>query len=137
MMSMFTLFGRKICAFALCVALGSLGGGCDGEKAPSEVKSPQASVNEPSEKPATAQKPLIAVPQMIDWCGEHGMPESVCVQCNPSLAAAYKEKGDWDEQHNLPKSQCFKCDPTLKEKFAAAYKAKHGTDAPADHGHGN
>ena len=79
-------------------------------------------------KPAT--QAIIPIAQMKDWCPEHGMPESICVQCNASLAAAFKEKGDWDEQHNLPKSQCFQCDPTLKEKYAVAYKAKYGVAAP-------
>ena len=52
------------------------------------------------------------------------MPESVCVQCHPDLAAAYKAKGDWCAEHGLPDSQCFKHHPELKEKFIAEFKAK-------------
>ncbi|MFC1603935.1 hypothetical protein ACFL5F_02810 [Planctomycetota bacterium] len=46
-------------------------------------------------------------------CPEHGFPESICVQCNPSLAATYKANGDWCTEHNLPESQCTFCNPDL------------------------
>jgi hypothetical protein len=49
-----------------------------------------------------------------DWCGEHGVPESQCTQCNPSLAAAFKASNDWCVEHDLPESQCKKCNPDLK-----------------------
>jgi hypothetical protein len=65
-----------------------------------------------------------------DWCPEHGMPESICVECNPKLAAAFKKKGDWCKEHDVPKSQCFRCDPSLKEKLAREYKEKYGEDPP-------
>jgi hypothetical protein len=64
------------------------------------------------------------------WCDEHGVPEEICGQCNPKLAAEFKKKGDWCEEHDRPKSQCFKCDPKLKEKFAALYRAKYGKEPP-------
>jgi len=48
-------------------------------------------------------------------CQEHGFPESICVQCNPSLAATYKAKGDWCTEHNLPESQCTICNPDLRK----------------------
>ena len=65
-----------------------------------------------------------------DWCAEHGMPESICVQCNEKLAKAYQDKGDWCKEHDVPESQCFKCNPKLKEKFAQEYKEKYGEDPP-------
>ena len=46
-------------------------------------------------------------------CTEHGVPESLCVRCNPSLAATFKAKGDWCTEHNLPESQCTFCNPDL------------------------
>ena len=49
-----------------------------------------------------------------DWCGEHGVPESQCTLCNPSLAAAFKATGDWCEEHGLPESHCKKCNPNLQ-----------------------
>jgi len=65
-----------------------------------------------------------------DWCPEHGMPESICAQCNAKLAKAHKDKGDWCAEHDVPKSQCFQCDPKLKEKFAQEYRDKYGEDPP-------
>lgn len=49
-----------------------------------------------------------------DWCGEHGVPESQCTRCNPSLVAAFKATGDWCEEHGVPESQCRLCNPDLK-----------------------
>lgn len=53
-------------------------------------------------------------------CEEHGFPESLCVRCNPSLAAAFKAKGDWCAGHNLPESQCTLCNPDLAKSHAAS-----------------
>jgi hypothetical protein len=49
-----------------------------------------------------------------DWCGEHGVPESACTRCDPSLIAAFKATNDWCAEHGLPESQCLKCHPDLK-----------------------
>ena len=65
------------------------------------------------------------------WCAEHGVPESVCSQCSAKVAADLQKKGDWCADHDRAKSQCFLCDPSLKEKFAAQYRAKEGTEPPA------
>lgn len=64
------------------------------------------------------------------WCDEHGVPESICAQCNARLAAEFKKKGDWCAEHDCPRSQCFRCDPGLKEEFAAQYRAKYGKEPP-------
>jgi len=54
-------------------------------------------------------------------CEEHGVPESLCVQCNPSLAVTFKAKGDWCAEHNLPESQCTICNQDLvKSSMRAA-----------------
>ena len=53
------------------------------------------------------------------WCAEHGVPESICTRCSPSLIAGFKQKGDWCKDHSLPKSQCIQCDPSLKAKLEA------------------
>jgi hypothetical protein len=114
---------KRILSIVVVFALASLG--CDeGPKAP-PPPTPQVDATA-----APSTQPIIPVVQMIDWCPEHAMPESICVQCNQSLAAAYKAKGDWDQTHNVPKSQCFQCDPALKEKFATAFKAQHGKEPP-------
>ena len=60
------------------------------------------------------------------WCVEHGIPEGICAQCSPQLAADFQKKGDWCKEHNRPESQCFICHPALEAKFAAQYEAKFG-----------
>jgi hypothetical protein len=49
-----------------------------------------------------------------DWCGEHGVPESLDTRCNPKLIPAFKATKDWCAEHGLPESQCLKCNPNLK-----------------------
>ncbi len=49
-----------------------------------------------------------------DWCGEHGVPESMCTRCNATLVAAFKATGDWCAEHGVPESQCLACNPDLK-----------------------
>lgn len=60
------------------------------------------------------------------WCGEHGVPEEECAQCDKSLVADFKAKGDWCEEHNRPDSQCFIDHPENFDEFAALYEAKFG-----------
>ena len=64
------------------------------------------------------------------WCDEHGVPESICAQCNTKLAAEFKAKGDWCKLHDRPESQCFVCHPELEAKFAAQYEATFGKKPP-------
>lgn len=49
-----------------------------------------------------------------DWCGGHGVPESLCTRCNASLIPAFKATGDWCAEHGLPESQCTRCNPDLR-----------------------
>ncbi len=65
------------------------------------------------------------------WCGEHGVPESECSQCNSKVAANFQKKGDWCKEHDRAHSQCFLCNPKAKDKYAAMYKAKYGQEPPA------
>ena len=65
------------------------------------------------------------------WCPEHGIPESECSICDASVAAEFQKKGDWCKEHDRALSQCFICTPKAKEKYAALYKAKFGTEPPA------
>jgi hypothetical protein len=100
--------------------------GCDdGSKRPAD------SVPAARTAAAPQTQPLIPKMEMIDWCREHAVPESVCTRCNPSLIAQFKSKGDWCSRHDLPESQCFICHPELEAKFAAEYKAKYGKEPPA------
>jgi hypothetical protein len=68
------------------------------------------------------------------WCDEHGVPESVCGQCNAKLAAEFQKKGDWCREHDRPDSQCFVCHPEHEARFAAQYEAKVGKKPPKPEG---
>ena len=46
-----------------------------------------------------------------DWCTGHGLPESQCTLCNPSLIAQYRASGDWCPEHGFPESVCPQCNP--------------------------
>jgi cobalt-zinc-cadmium efflux system membrane fusion protein len=60
-----------------------------------------------------------------DWCEEHRVPESRCVQCHPELAAELtgrpaaehadhaQEAGAWCEEHGLPEASCTICHPEI------------------------
>lgn len=63
------------------------------------------------------------------WCTEHGVPETMCTRCDPSLVAKYKASGDWCGGHNLPESQCLLCNPELKVKWAALAPKPAGGNA--------
>jgi copper chaperone CopZ len=64
------------------------------------------------------------------WCKPHGIPEEECSMCNDEYAKKCKDKGDWCDKHDRAASQCFICNPEFKEKFAAKYRAKYGTEPP-------
>ncbi|MFK8001883.1 MAG: hypothetical protein AB8H86_19970 [Polyangiales bacterium] len=81
-------------------------------------------VPEPTEQTVNAEEgvqtsavehaPAGAVPgSHEDWCGGHGVPESLCTRCNPRLIGAFQATGDWCPEHNLPESQCTICNPDL------------------------
>ena len=73
-------------------------------------------------------------PKLVEsdgFCGEHGVAESLCVQCRPYLKAAFRVKGDWCKEHNTPVTQCVQCNPALKEKFRPG---EHGGAAPKSAG---
>lgn len=79
------------------------------------------SKEDPKPTGSAEQKPVAAVApgSYEDWCDEHGVPESQCTRCNPSLTAAFKATGDWCEEHGMPESQCLACNPDLKIVRAA------------------
>ncbi len=98
----------------IAVAALAIVAGC-GESAPSK----------PAPGPAAqpAKTPLVHTKQAADWCGEHGVPESICSRCNDSLVAGFKAKGDWCKEHGMAESQCFACHPELEAKFKASAPA--------------
>lgn len=58
-----------------------------------------------------------------DWCGEHSVPESLCVECNPDLLSRPKDHG-WCKVHGV--HECPLCHPEL------AQLAGKATVTPAD-----
>lgn len=65
-----------------------------------------------------------------DWCTAHGVPESMCVKCNPALIAQFKERGDWCSGHDLPESLCPLCRKELAEAgIGRDWCSKHGVPA--------
>ncbi len=114
---------RSFFALSFLCACGLSMTGC---KSKSETSAP----SETKEHSAAPAEPLVHKAEVIDWCREHGVPESVCTRCNSSLVAKYKEKGDWCNEHGVPESQCFICHPELKQQFAKQYKAKYGKEPP-------
>ncbi|TNF25508.1 MAG: efflux RND transporter periplasmic adaptor subunit, partial [Deltaproteobacteria bacterium] len=46
-----------------------------------------------------------------DWCGGHGLPESMCTKCNPEFVARFEAAGDWCAEHGFPESACPTCHP--------------------------
>jgi hypothetical protein len=104
-----------ICVLALA-ALGIAAAGCGKESA--QTSKTEASM-ETSPAPAAETGEGQAVANVVpgsyeDWCDEHGVAESACTRCDPSLIPAFKAVNDWDEEHGLPMSQCLKHNPNLK-----------------------
>lgn len=65
-----------------------------------------------------------------DWCSAHGVPESMCVKCNPNLVSLFKERGDWCAGHDLPESLCPLCHKELAEAgIGRDWCDKHGVPA--------
>ncbi len=84
-------------------------------------------------------QPSVSVPEERDelsqadnwWCVEHAVPEAVCSICSEQVAEQCKARGDWCEAHERADSQCFDCHPEFRERFAAIYRAKYGTEPPS------
>ena len=93
-------------------------GGCERKGAEAPAATGATKTESPSTK-EKAREPLIRKQEIADWCPEHGVPESICTRCNPSLIEGFKKKGDWCMEHDLPESQCVQCHPELKEKLEA------------------
>ncbi len=62
----------------------------------------------PPSAPAAARTELTS---RDDWCAGHGLPESMCTQCNPELTEHFQSSGDWCEAHGFPESACPVCNP--------------------------
>ena len=95
----------------LLIALGVAVSGC-GKQADPAAKTGKTNQ---AQADTTAKATADVVPGSYeDWCEEHGVPESACTRCNPSLIAAFKATNDWCDEHGVPESQCLRCNPNVK-----------------------
>ncbi|MHC4092403.1 MAG: efflux RND transporter periplasmic adaptor subunit, partial [Planctomycetota bacterium] len=76
----------------------------------------RAVIAPPGSGPETSPVP---VDMSKGWCGQHGVPESVCTRCDAAMIPEFKTKNDWCAEHGLPESQCTLCNPKVREKWAA------------------
>lgn len=100
--------------------------------------SSQPAAPAPAKTSPTPAAPLVKKQEAADWCGEHGVPESICSRCNESLVAGFKAKGDWCKEHNVAESQCFSCNPKLEQEFLKKKPANSGSktdEHPKGDGH--
>lgn len=51
-------------------------------------------------------------PAAADLC-VHEVPAELCTRCEPALAEVFRSTGDWCEEHGLPESHCRACHPSL------------------------
>lgn len=61
-----------------------------------------------------------------DWCAEHNVPESICVECNTKLLPKV-EKPRWCKEHGV--SECPTCHPELAQVTGEAKLPKYDTVA--------
>jgi len=103
--------------------------------------SPTGTASETHASPLTL---VSAIPDSLPdgalWCDEHGVPESLCTRCDPSLITKFKQSGDWCAGHELPESQCLTCNPGFAAKWKALQPKEsheghdHSADETTDHG---
>ena len=53
-----------------------------------------------------------AAPEKDDWCDEHGIPESICVECSKGAMPRGKEHG-WCREHGI--HECPLCHPEIAQ----------------------
>ncbi len=107
-----TKYGSRLVFVTLAVLIG-----CGGERSePGKKTPPEASdaVPAPAKGDAIHADASVTPGSYEDWCAKHGVQESLCTRCNPTLVAAFKATGDWCGEHGLPESQCLQCNPDLK-----------------------
>ncbi|MEM7446746.1 MAG: efflux RND transporter periplasmic adaptor subunit [Myxococcota bacterium] len=69
-----------------------------------------------------------------DWCGGHGVPESMCTVCNPGLVERFQREGDWCQEHGFPESVCPVCNPMQPPSEAGGHPRGSAADWCGGHG---
>jgi hypothetical protein len=105
----------KTLSLLMLVSALFLAAGCASKSTPSQ-SSASATETTPATPPAGAGHAVAdVVPGSYqDWCDEHGVPETQCTRCDPSLVPAFQVANDWCAEHGLPMSQCTIHNPSLK-----------------------
>ena len=98
----------------VCVLVPTLG--CAQKSTPSQSSTSSATEAAPATPPSgDGHADAQVVPGSYeDWCAEHGVPETQCTRCDPSLIPAFQAANDWCAEHGLPMSQCTIHDPKLE-----------------------
>ena len=106
---------KSLIGLLALAGLSVLAAGCSKETAQtSKTETSTEAASGAASEPGNGQAANVVPGSYEDWCEEHGVPETACTRCDPSLVPAFKAVGDWDEEHGLPTSQCLKCNPNLK-----------------------
>jgi hypothetical protein len=88
--------------------------GCGGKGTPSRTAETETAQPAPPPTGEGHAETRVVAGSYEDWCDEHGVPETQCTRCDPSLVPAFQAAGDWDAEHGLPMSQCKIHNPNLK-----------------------
>ena len=67
-----------------------------------------------------------------EWCGGHGLPESMCPKCNVGIAERFQEQGDWCAEHGYPESVCPTCNPMRPPGASPVGSSSTPTPPPAE-----
>ncbi|MHC4697756.1 MAG: hypothetical protein ACYTFA_13560, partial [Planctomycetota bacterium] len=100
------------------VVLATLGG-CKKEREQTEPDSSDPQVALTTASVLGPESSPVEIDMSKGWCGGHGVPESVCTRCDPSLILRFKAANDWCGGHDLPESQCILCNPEVKARWEA------------------
>lgn len=117
--------GCQVAFIATILALAILGG-CNEKDEQEERKGDDWSARPVTVSVVGPDTSAVPVDMSKGWCAGHGVPESVCTQCNSSLVAKFKAGQDWCAEHGLPESQCTNCNPAAREQWAALKPAGVG-----------
>ena len=105
---------KHLISFLAFAVLSIMVAGCSRETAQTGTEKNTEAAAGSASNPGEGHAANVVAGSYEDWCDEHGVPETACTRCDPSLVPAFKAVGDWDEEHGLPMSQCLKHNPNLK-----------------------
>ena len=106
---------RRMMAWTAMLSLLLVAAGCGARNTAQTEQTQAAATPEAAPPQGEGHAAANVVPGSYeDWCEEHGVPESQCTRCDPSLIPAFQVANDWCPDHGLPMSQCTIHNPNLK-----------------------